>query len=171
METLASIIESILFVSGNEVAVKDISDKLGIPEKDILNEAKKLQEKKYGDGSGADSTEWRAVISADDSDLLPSFDPSVRSFIDDAIERFRSLIDPGEVCLQAVVIGRTVVLPVFDNALSDLTQLLAIGQDRFVGRQGSDSLPPPLWMVRVVQIDLQGGLLNRFRPLGRTLSV
>ncbi len=52
METLASIIESILFVSGNEVAVKDISDKLGIPEKDILNEAKKLQEKKYGDGSG-----------------------------------------------------------------------------------------------------------------------
>ena len=52
METLASIIESILFVSGNEVAVKDISDKLGIPEKDILSEAKKLQEKKYGDGSG-----------------------------------------------------------------------------------------------------------------------
>lgn len=42
METLASIIESILFVSGNEVAVKDISDKLGIPEKDILNEAKKI---------------------------------------------------------------------------------------------------------------------------------
>lgn len=52
METLASIIESILFVSGNEVAVKDISDKLGISDKEILNEAKKLQEKKYGEGSG-----------------------------------------------------------------------------------------------------------------------
>ena len=52
METLASIIESILFVSGNEVAVKDISDKLGISEKEILNEAKELQEKKYGEGSG-----------------------------------------------------------------------------------------------------------------------
>ena len=30
METLASIIESILFVSGNEVAVADISEKLGV---------------------------------------------------------------------------------------------------------------------------------------------
>ena len=45
LETLASIIESVLFVSGKEVAVRDISDKLGVTDKDVLKEARKLQEK------------------------------------------------------------------------------------------------------------------------------
>ena len=43
METLASIIESILFVSGNEVAIKDISEKLEITDKEVLDTAKELQ--------------------------------------------------------------------------------------------------------------------------------
>ncbi len=51
METLASIIESILFISGKEVAVKDISEKLEITNKEVLNAAKKLQSK-YGEDSG-----------------------------------------------------------------------------------------------------------------------
>ncbi len=36
METLASIIESILFVSGDAVAVKDISEKLCLTDKELL---------------------------------------------------------------------------------------------------------------------------------------
>ena len=51
METLANIIESILFVSGKEVAIKDISEKLEISEKEILKAAKQLEEK-YGKESG-----------------------------------------------------------------------------------------------------------------------
>ena len=51
METLASIIESILFISGKEVAVKDISEKLEVTNKDVLNAAKSLQ-KKYDENSG-----------------------------------------------------------------------------------------------------------------------
>ena len=51
LETLANIIESVLFVSGKEVAVKDISEKLGVTDKDVLNAAKELQ-KKYVDKSG-----------------------------------------------------------------------------------------------------------------------
>lgn len=51
METLASIIESILFVSGKEVAVKDIAEKLEVTNKEIINTAKKLQEK-YSEESG-----------------------------------------------------------------------------------------------------------------------
>ncbi len=51
METLASIIESILFISGKEVAVRDIAEKLEITNKEVLNAAKKLQNK-YGDDSG-----------------------------------------------------------------------------------------------------------------------
>ena len=50
-ETLANIIESILFVSGKEVAVKDISEKLEVTDGDVLNAAKSLQEK-YGAESG-----------------------------------------------------------------------------------------------------------------------
>ncbi|MDD7214758.1 MAG: SMC-Scp complex subunit ScpB [Clostridia bacterium] len=50
-ETLANIIESILFVSGKEVAVKDISEKLEVTDGEVLNAAKSLQEK-YGAESG-----------------------------------------------------------------------------------------------------------------------
>ena len=44
-ETLASIIESILFVSGNEVAISDISDKLGVSDEEVLLTARELQNK------------------------------------------------------------------------------------------------------------------------------
>lgn len=50
-ETLASIIESILFVSGNAIALSDITEKLEITEKQLLKEVAKLQEK-YNENSG-----------------------------------------------------------------------------------------------------------------------
>ncbi len=52
METLASIIESILFVSGDAVAIKDISEKLGLSDKEVLKIAEKLQKEKYNADSG-----------------------------------------------------------------------------------------------------------------------
>lgn len=51
MKTLTSIIESVLFVSGDAVAVRDISEKLGITDKEVLNAANELKEK-YNDDSG-----------------------------------------------------------------------------------------------------------------------
>ena len=51
MKTLASIIESLLFVSGKEVAIKDIADKTDFSEKEILDAAKALQQK-YDETSG-----------------------------------------------------------------------------------------------------------------------
>ena len=50
-ETLASIIESIIFVSGNAITIKDIAEKLEISEKQVLKEVEKLQ-KKYDENSG-----------------------------------------------------------------------------------------------------------------------
>ncbi len=50
-ETLASIIESIVFVSGNAIAVKDIAEKLEVTNAKVLEAAKKLQEK-YNEESG-----------------------------------------------------------------------------------------------------------------------
>ncbi|MCI6733613.1 MAG: SMC-Scp complex subunit ScpB [Clostridia bacterium] len=52
LETLASIIESILFVSGDAVAVKDISEKLCLTDKEVLSIAEKLQKEKYNADSG-----------------------------------------------------------------------------------------------------------------------
>lgn len=52
METLASIIESILFVSGDAVSVRDIAEKLCLPDKQIMAEAEKLQREKYNEDSG-----------------------------------------------------------------------------------------------------------------------
>ncbi len=51
MKTLANIIESLLFVSGDAVAIKDIADKSNVSEKEVLTAAKTLQEK-YGEDSG-----------------------------------------------------------------------------------------------------------------------
>lgn len=49
--TLANIIESVVFVSGTAIAAKDIADKLEVSEKQVLDAAKKLQEK-YDEKSG-----------------------------------------------------------------------------------------------------------------------
>jgi len=51
LEKLTNIIEAILFVSGNAVAIKDIAEKLEVEEKYITHAVKKLQEK-YNDESG-----------------------------------------------------------------------------------------------------------------------
>ncbi len=48
-EKLTNIIESIAFVSGNPVAIKDISEKLEVDEKEIVQAVKKLQQKYCGD--------------------------------------------------------------------------------------------------------------------------
>ena len=47
-EKLTNIIESILFVSGTQVAISDISEKLGVTDKDVKDCAKNLQEKYSG---------------------------------------------------------------------------------------------------------------------------
>lgn len=49
--TLANIIESVVFVSGTAIAAKDIAEKLEVSEKQVLDAAKKLQEK-YDEKSG-----------------------------------------------------------------------------------------------------------------------
>ncbi len=51
MKTLANIIESLLFVSGDAVAVKDIAEKSNVSEKEVLSAAKILQDK-YDEESG-----------------------------------------------------------------------------------------------------------------------
>ena len=51
MEKLTNIIESIDYVSGNAVEIKDIAEKLGVPEKEILKSVKELQER-YSGASG-----------------------------------------------------------------------------------------------------------------------
>ena len=48
---LTNIIESILFVSGTQVAISDISEKLGVTDKEILEAAKELKQK-YSEDSG-----------------------------------------------------------------------------------------------------------------------
>lgn len=50
-ETLANIIESIVFVSGKAIAIKDIAERLEVKEKEILQVAEELQ-KKYDENSG-----------------------------------------------------------------------------------------------------------------------
>ena len=51
LEKLTNIIESILFVSGTQVAISDIAEKLEVTDKEILKAAQTLKEK-YSDDSG-----------------------------------------------------------------------------------------------------------------------
>lgn len=48
-EKLTNIIESVAFVSGNPIAIKDIAEKLEVEEKEIVAAVKKLQQKYGGD--------------------------------------------------------------------------------------------------------------------------
>lgn len=52
LKTLENIIEALLLVSGNQVSCKDIADKTGVTEKEVLSAAKNLQESKYSGESG-----------------------------------------------------------------------------------------------------------------------
>ena len=49
LEKLTNIIESILFVSGTQVAISDITEKLEVSDKDVMSVIKILQEKYSGD--------------------------------------------------------------------------------------------------------------------------
>ncbi len=49
LEKLTNIIEALVFVSGTQVAIKDIAEKLQVEEKEILKCVKELQEKYSGD--------------------------------------------------------------------------------------------------------------------------
>ncbi len=49
LEKLTSIIESILFVSGMQVAISDIAEKLGVSDKEIMSAVKVLKEKYSGE--------------------------------------------------------------------------------------------------------------------------
>lgn len=51
LKNLANIIESIVFVAGNSIAIKDIAEKLDVTEKQILDACKSLQDK-YNEESG-----------------------------------------------------------------------------------------------------------------------
>ena len=51
LEKLTNIIESILFVSGTQVAISDIAEKLEVTDKEILKAVDILKEK-YSGGSG-----------------------------------------------------------------------------------------------------------------------
>lgn len=51
LEKLTNIIESIIFVSGEQIAVSDIAEKLEVSEKQVMDSVKVLQEK-YGKTSG-----------------------------------------------------------------------------------------------------------------------
>ncbi|MBR1677590.1 MAG: SMC-Scp complex subunit ScpB [Clostridia bacterium] len=52
METLANIIEAILFISGKEVAIQDITDKLGVTESEVMRAAETLKSKYDATESG-----------------------------------------------------------------------------------------------------------------------
>lgn len=51
MEKLTNIIESIVYVSGNAIEIKDIVEKLGVTEKEVLQSVKELQAR-YSGNSG-----------------------------------------------------------------------------------------------------------------------
>ncbi len=52
MEELKTTVEAIIFVSGNPISAKDISDKLGCTEKEVLRIAEQLRKEKYSENDG-----------------------------------------------------------------------------------------------------------------------
>ena len=61
LEKLTNIIESILFVSGTQVAISDIAEKLQVTDKEIIDAVNVLKEK-YGEDSGIQILQFNKKI-------------------------------------------------------------------------------------------------------------
>ncbi len=140
LETLASIIESILFVSGKEVAVKDISEKLEITNKEVLNAAKKLQQK-YDEDSGINLLIFNNKLQFCSN---PKFAESVETVLNPIKERelSRSMLEVAAIVAYKQPVTRLDIEEIRgSNSEYAVQNLLRVGIIEIVGRKDAIGKP------------------------------
>lgn len=139
LEKLTSIIESIVFVSGTQVAISDISEKLGVSDKDVLTAVKNLQEK-YSDGSGIQLLMFNKKLQFCSN---PANAEEVSSVLNPIKERelSRSMLEVAAIIAYKQPVTRIDLEEIRGNSEYAVQKLLELGVIEPVGRKDAVGKP------------------------------
>ncbi len=138
-DRLMNIIESIVYVSGKEIAIKDISDSLGVSDKEVLNAAKNLQ-KKYSDPCGLNLLIFNKKLQFCSN---PSYAEEVSTVLNPIKERelSRSMLETVAIIAYKQPVTRMDLENLRGNSEYALQVLMKIGVIEIVGRKDAVGRP------------------------------
>lgn len=136
---LTNIIESILFVSGTQVAIVDIAEKLEVPEKDILSAVKILQEK-YNGESGIQLLSFNKKLQFCSN---PAYAEEVSSVLNPIKERelSKSMLEVAAIIAYKQPVTRIDLEEIRGNSEYAVQKLLELGVIEPVGRKDAVGKP------------------------------
>ena len=138
-EKLTNIIESILFVSGTQVAATDITEKLGITEKELNDCVSELQ-KKYSANSGIQLLKFNKKLQFCSN---PTYAEEVSSVLNPIKERelSKSMLDVAAIIAYKQPVTRIDLEDIRGNSEYALQKLLELGVIEPVGRKDAVGRP------------------------------
>ena len=139
MEKLTNIIESILFVSGNAVAVSDISAHLECTDKEVLSAAKELQ-KKYSDPCGVNLLIFNNKLQFASN---PKYADDVAVVLNPIKERelSKSMLEVAAIIAYKQPVTRLDLEEIRGNSEYAIQNLLKLGVIEIVGRKDAVGRP------------------------------
>ena len=139
LEKLTNIIESILFVSGTQVAISDISEKLEVTDKEIIAAVKILQEK-YKDDSGIQLLSFNKKLQFCSN---PKYSEQVSSVLNPIKERelSKSMLEVAAIIAYKQPVTRIDLEEIRGNSEYAVQKLLELGVIEPVGRKDAVGKP------------------------------
>ena len=139
LEKLTNIIESILFVSGTQVAVSDITEKLEVTENDILSAVKILQEK-YSKNSGIQLLSFNKKLQFCSN---PTYADEVSSVLNPIKEKelSKSMLEVAAIIAYKQPVTRIDLEEIRGNSEYAVQKLLELGVIEPVGRKDAVGKP------------------------------
>ena len=139
LEKLTNIIESILFISGKAVAISDISSRLEVTDKTILNAAKELQ-KKYSADSGIQLLIFNNKLQFCSN---PAYADPVSIVLNPIRERelSRSMLETAAIIAYKQPVTRLDLEEIRGNSEYAIQNLLKLGVIEIVGRKEAVGRP------------------------------
>lgn len=138
-EKLTNIIESILFVSGTQVAATDITEKLGITEKELNDCVSELQ-KKYSANSGIQLLKFNKKLQFCSN---PTYAEEVSSVLNPIKERelSKSMLEVAAIIAYKQPVTRIDLEDIRGNSEYALQKLLELGVIEPIGRKDAVGRP------------------------------
>ena len=138
-EKLTNIIESILFVSGTQVAISDIAEKLEVSEKDILNAVKSIKEK-YSADCGIQLLQFNKKLQFCSN---PAYADQVSSVLNPIKERelSKSMLEVAAIIAYKQPVTRIDLEEIRGNSEYAVQKLLELGVIEPVGRKDAVGKP------------------------------
>lgn len=139
LEKLTNIIESILFVSGTQVAVSDITEKLEISDKEI-NEVVKILKEKYSGNSGVQLLTFNKKLQFCSN---PAYADEVSSVLNPIKERelSKSMLEVAAIIAYKQPVTRIDLEEIRGNSEYAVQKLLELGVIEPVGRKDAVGKP------------------------------